>query len=132
MSYFPTPHQLKAVHATRRLTSKTIRLFGRERAFEIDAQGFKAIKGRLYVDLKGMAGLVRNRGCEQWVIEVFHTLERKVIDRVDNEYQFRSRCNFEDNYNGYVFKQQRRRPYVRGNRPRPYEYQNDRYTVKKS
>lgn len=122
MGYTPSPHQLKVKHATRRLAKKVVELCGRRSSQEIDIASFRRSKRRFYLDLDKMYRVIQSRGCEQWVNDRFFRLEKRLVDRINNELLFRDEQRIQDGYYGYELRIKRQRPYVRGRRRRPYEY----------
>lgn len=59
MERIPSSHQLKVRHATRRLSKQVIGLCGRRSSRQIDSEGFKRCKHRLFLDLDTMQRLAR-------------------------------------------------------------------------
>lgn len=126
MGYIPTPHQLKARHATRRLSKKVVELCGRRASQEIDVPSFRRSKRRFYLDLDKMNRMVHRRLCDGSVTEQFYRLEKRLVDRLMNELTYREEMKVQDGYYGYELKIRRNRPYVRGMRRPCYEYATGR------
>ena len=122
MGYTPSPHQMKVKHATRRLAKKVVELCGRRSSQEIDVPSFRRSKRRFYLDLDKMYRVVQRRGCDQWVNDRFFRLEKRLVDRINNELLFRDEQKVQDGYYGYELRIKRQRPYIRARRRRSYEY----------
>lgn len=122
MDYFPTPHQNKVKHATRRLAKRVVELCGRRASQEIAVNSFRRSKRRFYNDLSVMHRTVHHRGCEQWVTDQFYRLERRLVERINREISFREEIKVLDGYYEYNLKIKRNRPYVRDQGRRSHEY----------
>lgn len=89
MSGFPSPLQIKARHAVRRLAKRNNKLFGRRTSMDFPSDGYRFAKYKATRDLKSMRKLGRGVKSDSWLPDSFSRLEEKVIKRIEHETNYR-------------------------------------------